>query len=63
MTECLCPFCQKPVLDDTEMYLVNPAGKYGMPEKWACEDCLRNAEPGSILAEKWESYSRKYGLI
>ena len=26
-------------------------GRYGMPEMWACSECMRNAEPGSKMAQ------------
>lgn len=46
-----CPFCKKEWADDDIMYLVNPEGGWGFPEMYACADCMRNAEPGSKLAE------------
>jgi hypothetical protein len=47
----VCPFCEKLPDDDDTMYLVNSPGGYGMPEMWACSDCMRRAEPGSKLAK------------
>jgi hypothetical protein len=47
----VCFLCKKPPDDDEMMYHVNAAGNYGMPEVWACSDCMRRAEPGSKLAK------------
>ena len=47
----MCPCCEKEKPDDMVMYLINSAGGYGLPEMWACADCLRDAEDGSKLAK------------
>ena len=50
-TDRVCPFCSKAPADDDTLYLVNSEGRYGMPEMWACSECMRNAEPGSKMAQ------------
>lgn len=32
-------------------YQINTEGGYGMPEMWACNDCMVKAENGSRLAK------------
>lgn len=45
----MCNFCKR---EGCATFLINEAGGYGQPEMWACIQCLRGAEVGSILAEK-----------
>lgn len=57
-----CAFCHRTdIPDDMVSYLINSEGGYGYPEMWACADCMKAAEPDSIMGRKRdEAYAEDF---
>lgn len=44
------------------LWLINAEGGYGFREAWACQSCMGDAEPGSVMANMREKL-QALGLI
>jgi hypothetical protein len=54
-----CPFCRSEIASDGYMYRISGGWidkELGIPEMWACWQCVRDAEDGSLMAKPREGH-------